>query len=138
MQLSVTNGDIVAAFGTVPEDAPDLPATLTFNSSSDRYPLSLHSVEDLLFGRSIEICHETVRLWLNRFGPMFAREIRRMRVDRMRACTHWKWRLDEVSVKINAGRATSGAPSITRARRWNPSPQRHGTRLRPSNSSRKR
>ena len=103
-----------------------------------RYPLSLHSVEDLLFGRSIEICHETVRLWLNRFGPMFAREIRRMRVDRMRACTHWKWRLDEVSVKINAGRATSGAPSITRARRWNPSPQRHGTRLRPSNSSRKR
>ena len=41
MELSVTNGDIVAAFGTVPEATPGLPATLTFNSSSDRYPLSL-------------------------------------------------------------------------------------------------
>jgi putative transposase len=27
-----------------------------------RYPLSLHNVEDLLFERGIDICHETVRL----------------------------------------------------------------------------
>ena len=42
-----------------------------------RYPLSLRNVEDLLFERGIDICHETVRLWWNRFGPMFAAEIRR-------------------------------------------------------------
>jgi putative transposase len=66
-----------------------------------RYPLSLRNVEDLLFERGIDICHETVRLWWNRFGPMFAGEIRRKRVNRMRACTHWKWHLDEVYVKIN-------------------------------------
>src|SRR5450432_3825577 len=32
---------------------------------------------------------------------MFAAEVRRKRVDRMRAHTHWKWHLDEVYVKIN-------------------------------------
>ena len=66
-----------------------------------RYPLSLRNVEDLLFERGIDICHETVRLWWNRFGPMFAAEIRRKRVDRMRAHTHWRWRLDDVYVKIS-------------------------------------
>ena len=38
-----------------------------------RYPLSLRQVEDLLFERGIDICHETVRFWWNRFGPMFVR-----------------------------------------------------------------
>ena len=33
-----------------------------------RYPLSLRNVEDLLFERGIDICHETVRYWWNRFG----------------------------------------------------------------------
>jgi putative transposase len=66
-----------------------------------RYPLSLRNVEDLLAERGIDICHETVRLWWNRFGPMFAAEIRRKRVDSMRGCTHWRWHLDEVYVKIN-------------------------------------
>jgi putative transposase len=28
-----------------------------------RFPLSLRNVEDLLFERGIDICHETVRLW---------------------------------------------------------------------------
>ena len=32
---------------------------------------------------------------------MFAAEICRKRVDRMRAYAHWRWRLSEVSVKIN-------------------------------------
>jgi putative transposase len=41
-----------------------------------------------------------VHIW-NRFGPMFAAEIRRKRVDRMRAYTHWCWHLDEVFVRIN-------------------------------------
>jgi putative transposase len=66
-----------------------------------RYPLSLRNVEDLLFERGVDICHETVRLWWNRFGPMFAGEIRRRRIHHMRAFTHWRWHLDEVYVKIN-------------------------------------
>jgi len=66
-----------------------------------RYPLSLRNVEDLLFERGIDICHETVRLWWTRFGPMFAAEIRRKRVSHMRQFTHWRWHLDEVYVKIN-------------------------------------
>lgn len=69
-----------------------------------RFPLSLRQVEDLLAERGIDICHETVRLWWNRFGPMFAGEIRRKRVQAMRSFTHWRWRLDEVFVKINGER----------------------------------
>jgi putative transposase len=66
-----------------------------------RYPLSLRNVEDLLFERGIDLCHETVRHWWNRFGPMFAGEIRKRRVRAMRQHTHWRWHLDEVYVKIN-------------------------------------
>ena len=45
------------------------------------YPLLLRQVEDLLFERGIDICYETVRFWWNCFGPMFAAEIRKRRVD---------------------------------------------------------
>ena len=40
-----------------------------------RFPLSLRNVEDLLFERGYDLCHETVRLCRNRFGPMFAGEM---------------------------------------------------------------
>ncbi len=66
-----------------------------------RFPLSLRNVEDLLFERGIDICHETVRHWWNRFGPMFAADVRRQRVSRMKGFRQWKWHLDEVYVKIN-------------------------------------
>jgi putative transposase len=66
-----------------------------------KYPLSLRNVEDLLHERGIDLCHETVRFWWNRFGPMFAAEIRRKRACRMRQHTQWRWHLDEVYVKIN-------------------------------------
>lgn len=66
-----------------------------------RCPLSLRNVEDLVHERGIEVSHETVRYWWNRFGPMFAAEIRRQRVEAMRAHRHWQWHLDEVYVKIN-------------------------------------
>ena len=56
-----------------------------------RYPLSLRNVEDLLFERGIDICHETVRHWWNRFGPLFAADIRRQRVSRMRGLRRWQW-----------------------------------------------
>ena len=44
-----------------------------------RFPLSLRNVEELLHERGFNICHETARYWRNRFGPMFAREIRKKR-----------------------------------------------------------
>ncbi len=65
-----------------------------------RYPLSLRQVEDLLFERGIDICHETVRFWWNRFGPMFAAEIRKRRIHH-RSFSQWRWHLDAVFVKIN-------------------------------------
>jgi putative transposase len=37
-----------------------------------RTPLPLRQVEDLLFERGIDICHETVRCWRERFAPMLA------------------------------------------------------------------
>ena len=66
-----------------------------------KYPLSLRSVEDLLFERGIDLCHETVRMWWNRFGPLFAADIRRQRVNRMRGYRQWRWHLDEMYVKLN-------------------------------------
>lgn len=48
-----------------------------------RYPLSLRNVEDLLSERGIDICHETVRLWWNRFDPMFVK---------INGETHYLWR----------------------------------------------
>lgn len=66
-----------------------------------RFPLSLRNVEDLLHERGIDISHETVRYWWNRFGPIFAADIRRKRVQKMQSFSNWRWHLDEVFVKIN-------------------------------------
>jgi putative transposase len=62
-----------------------------------QYPLSLRNVEDLLAERGID----TVRFWWNRFGPVFAAEIRKRRVARMRSYPQWRWHLDEAFVKVN-------------------------------------
>ncbi len=82
-----------------------------FNSSSEvirlvvimyvPYPLSLRNIEDLLAERGIDISHETVRVWWNRFGPMFAAEIRKRCVAQMRGYPQWRGHLDEVFVKVN-------------------------------------
>jgi len=66
-----------------------------------RFPLSLRNVEDLLFERGIDICHDTVRLWWSRFGPLFARDNRQHRVSQLRGFRHWRWHLDEMYVKLN-------------------------------------
>jgi putative transposase len=65
-----------------------------------RYPLSLRQVEDLLDERGIDVAHETVRAWWNRFGPLFAAGIRKRRIQH-RSYSNWRWHLDEVFVKIN-------------------------------------
>ncbi|WP_319824044.1 IS6 family transposase [Thalassovita sp.] len=68
-----------------------------------RFPLSLRNVEDLLHERGIDVSHETVRYWWHRFGPMFASEIRKRRVEGMKS-SRWRWHLDEMFVKINGER----------------------------------
>ena len=67
----------------------------------ERYPLSLRQVEDTLHERGIDIFHETVRFWVDRFGVKFAKEIRKKRVGRH---SNWQWHLDEVFIKINGER----------------------------------
>ena len=67
-----------------------------------RFSLSLRNAEDLLHERGINISHESVRFWWNRFGPLFASEIRRKRIQGMRSYSNWQWHLDEVFVKINS------------------------------------
>jgi putative transposase len=66
-----------------------------------RYPLSLRNVEDLLHERGIDVSFESIRYWWHRFGPLFAAEIRRRRIERMRAISTWRWHVDEMFVKIN-------------------------------------
>ena len=54
----------------------------------------------MLFERGIDICHETVRYGWNRFGPLFAVEIRKHRVHHG-SYSNWRWHLDEVFVRID-------------------------------------
>ena len=52
-----------------------------------------------------------VRYWWNRFGPLFAAEIRKRRVRR-RFYSLWRWHLDEVFVRIN------GEDPLSMAQLW--------------------
>lgn len=82
----------------------------SFNSSPEvmrlvvmmyvRFPLSLRNVEDLLAERGIDICHETVWLLWNWFGPLFAGDLRRQRICRMHGFRQWRWHLDKMYVKL--------------------------------------
>jgi putative transposase len=54
-----------------------------------RFSLSLRNVEDLLHEWGIDVSHETVRFWWTRFGPVFAAEIRKRRIQKLRAHSNW-------------------------------------------------
>ncbi len=60
-----------------------------------RFTLSLRNSEDLLHERGIDITHETVCFWWNRFGWMFAALIRKRRIESGNH-SNWTWHLDEV------------------------------------------
>lgn len=55
-----------------------------------RIPPSLRNVEDLLAERGIDICDETVRHWWNQCGPLFAADVRRQRVNRLKGFRQWQ------------------------------------------------
>src|SRR3984957_18484933 len=60
-----------------------------------RFTLSFRGVEDLLAERGLELSYETVRRWVLKFGPLFAKELRRRR---HRPTS--QWHLDEMAVLI--------------------------------------
>ncbi len=64
-----------------------------------RFALSLRDVEDLLAERGIIVSHETIRVWVAKFGAQIAARIRR---DRPRPAN--RWHLDEVVLKINGAK----------------------------------
>ena len=66
-----------------------------------RFLLSLRNVEDLLYESGIDVSHETIRFWWNRFGPVFAAAILKRCVQQLWSYSNWQWHLDEVFVKIN-------------------------------------
>jgi putative transposase len=61
-----------------------------------RFTLSFRDVEDSLTERGIAISYETVRRWVNHFGPIIAAELRKRRPK-----PHATWHLDEVYLKID-------------------------------------
>jgi hypothetical protein len=48
-----------------------------------RFTLSLRDVEDLLAERGVTVSYETVRRWVNHFGPMIAADLRKRRLKRL-------------------------------------------------------
>jgi putative transposase len=63
-----------------------------------RFPLSLRLVEEMLLDRGIIVSYETIRRWGRKFGPTYAKLVRRKRPSRRDI-----WHLDEVVISI-AGR----------------------------------
>ena len=64
-----------------------------------RFTLSFRDVENLLAERGLDVSYETIRRWVLKFGPLFARELRRRR---HRPTS--QWHLDEVAILISGRR----------------------------------
>jgi transposase-like protein len=64
-----------------------------------RFTLSYRNVEELLAERGLDISYETVRRWVLKFGPAFARNLRRLRPR-----PTGTWHLDEMMISIQGRR----------------------------------
>ena len=78
-----------------------------------RFTLSFRDVEELLAERGIETSYETVRRWVVKFGPKFARNLRRLRPR-----PTGRWPLDEWWFASRGDACTCGGLSTARARSW--------------------
>ena len=76
-----------------------------------RLTLSIRDVEDLLAERGLDVSYETIRRWVLKFGPLFARELRRRRPRPSSI-----WHLDEMVVRVGVSGSGSGGRSTARAR----------------------
>ena len=65
----------------------------------------------MLAERGIMVSYETVRRWVNHFGPMIAADLRKRRPK-----PHTTWHLDEVYLKIAGRMSIFGAPWMPRAK----------------------
>ena len=59
-----------------------------------RFPLSLRLVEEMLLERGMVVSYETIRRWGRKFGPAYAKQLRRKKPSR------GIWHLDEVVISI--------------------------------------
>jgi transposase-like protein len=91
-----------------------------------RFTLSYRDVEDLLAERGVEISYETVRRWVQKFGPVFAKRLQHSHSKPSR-----QWHLDEMVARIAGETVISGAPLITKARSSMCSCSADETRTRP-------
>jgi putative transposase len=64
-----------------------------------RFTLSYRDVEELLAERGFDVSYETVRRWVLKFGPAFARNL-----PRLRPRPADTWHLDEMVVSIRGRR----------------------------------
>src|SRR5215218_2640770 len=60
-----------------------------------RFTLSYRDVEELLAERGIETSYESIRRWVLKFGPAFARNLRRLRLRPTDT-----WHLDEMVARV--------------------------------------
>lgn len=78
-----------------------------------RFPLSLRLVEEMLLERGIVVSYETIRRWGIKFGPDYARRLRRKP-----PCRNDVWYLDELVVTIAGKKLGCGAPSTRMDMCW--------------------
>jgi putative transposase len=64
-----------------------------------RFTLSYRDAEELLAERGLDVSYETIRRWVIKFGPVFARNLRRQRPR-----PSDQWHLDEMVVSIQGRR----------------------------------
>jgi putative transposase len=60
-----------------------------------RFTLSYRDVEELLAERGLMISNESIRRWVLKFGPIVARNLRKIRPK-----AYTRWHLDEMVVSI--------------------------------------
>ena len=77
----------------------------------DLQRLHHNHVDDLLAERGVAVSYETVRRWVNHFGPMIAADLRKRRLK-----PHTTWHLDEVYLKIDGRMVYLWRPSTPKAR----------------------
>ncbi len=64
-----------------------------------RFTLSFRDVEEMMARRGIEVCYETIRCWTIKFGPQFARALRKRR-----GVPSPRWHLDEMVCNVRGKR----------------------------------
>jgi transposase-like protein len=87
--------DIISAHAAGLVRPPSVPAGADPARLYLRFTLSYRDVEDLLAERGVEISYETIRRWVRKFGPVFAKRLRHLHPKPSRS-----WHLDEMVARI--------------------------------------